>query len=66
MSTCTCAFPCGGTELDELRKDVERLQTRIEVIRQLYPGSPSDTELDIAIDAAIDADLNQQTTEVKL
>lgn len=36
-----------------LKQDAERYQLRLETIRALYPTSPSDCELDIAIDHAM-------------
>lgn len=43
-------------ENEKLRKDMEWYQIRLEVIRNLCPGAPSNTELDIAINAAMQID----------
>lgn len=40
-------------ERDALKKDAERYRLRLETIRALYPDAPTDAELDIAIDAAL-------------
>lgn len=41
------------SHLELLEKDVSQLKLRLETIRALYPSAPSDEELDIAINAAI-------------
>lgn len=43
-------------ECEKLRKNMEWYQIRLEVIRNLCPSAPSNTELDIAINAAMQID----------
>lgn len=40
-------------KVDELEKEDASLKLRLETIRALYPSAPSDEELDIAINAAL-------------
>lgn len=42
-----------GAKIEALEKDAAQRELRLETIRALYPSAPSDTELDLAIDAAM-------------